>query len=176
MTVTPHFTGQPVVAYLCAGSNIGDKPANCRKGIDALVNTAKTRLAALSRFYRTEPVDYADQDWFVNVVAKVVTTETPLALLERLKTIEVETGRQAGGIRFGPRVLDLDILFYGDRVIDTAELVVPHPRMHKRHFVLKPFCDIDPAIVHPTLQRTVQALLGDLDTTGQAVSVFSCDF
>ena len=176
MTVPATFSGQPVVAYLCAGSNLGDKQANCRRGIDALARTAKTRLMALSRLYGTEPVDYADQDWFVNVVAKVITTETPWALLERLKTIEAEMGRQAGGIRFGPRVLDLDILLYGDRVIDTPDLVVPHPRMHKRHFVLKPFCDIDPAIVHPTLQRTVRALLDDLDTTGQEVSVLSCDF
>lgn len=173
MTAPTHMAAPPVVAFLCAGSNLGDKTANCRRGIDALVHTGKTRLVALSRFYRTEPVDYADQDWFVNVVAKVATTETPGALLRILKTIEVGMGRQSGGIRFGPRVLDLDILFYGDRIINTPELVVPHPRLHKRHFVLKPFCDIDPAIVHPTLRRTVQALLDGLDTTGQEVSVFS---
>ena len=160
-------------AYICAGSNMGDKAANCRRGIEALAGESGSRLIRLSRFYRTEPVDYTDQDWFVNVVAKITTSLPPRSLLKRLKQIEAEAGRSIGGIRFGPRVLDLDIIFYGDRILETPDLVIPHPRMHKRHFVLKPICDIDPAIVHPVLNRKVGALLGELDVVGQELSVIA---
>lgn len=168
-------TDTPVTAYICAGSNLGDKTANCRRGIDAVVRLTGNRLIRLSPFYRTEPVDYTDQDWFVNVMAKIATTRTPRSLLRELKGIEAAAGRRAGGIRFGPRVLDLDIIFYGDRIICEDGLEVPHPRMHKRHFVLKPICDIDPAIVHPVCNRTVQALLEDLSTDGQQISLLPCD-
>jgi 2-amino-4-hydroxy-6-hydroxymethyldihydropteridine diphosphokinase len=165
----------PETVFVCAGSNMGDKIANCREGLAALARWGDTRTEAFSRFYRTAPVDFTDQDWFVNAVARVATTCPPSDLLRRLKAIEAEAGRTAGGVRFGPRVLDLDIIFFGDRRIDLPDLVVPHPRMHKRHFVLKPICDIDPAIVHPVLGQSVGALLGALDVTGQEVSVLPCD-
>ena len=161
--------------FVCAGSNMGDKVANCREGLSALVRWEDTRMEAVSPFYRTAPVDFTDQDWFVNAVARVVTTCPPPDLLKRLKAIEAEAGRTAGGVRFGPRVLDLDIILFGDRRIDLPDLVVPHPRMHKRHFVLKPICDIDPAIVHPVLEQPVGALLDALDVTGQEVTVLPCE-
>lgn len=170
MAESENAVGEPARAYICAGSNLGDKAEQCQRGFDALDGTPGIRLDAVSPFYRTEPVDYLDQDWFVNAVVRLVTTLSPGELLVRLKEIELEAGRTAGGIRFGPRVLDLDILLYGDRILETPNLVIPHPRMHKRHFVLKPICDIDPAIVHPVLGRTVQSLLEELNIDGQQLS------
>ena len=120
--------------------------------------------------YRTEPVDYKDQDWFVNYVVKIKTTLDPFSLLDTVKSIERSAGRTGDGIRFGPRVLDLDIILYDMMVLDTSKLVIPHPRMHKRHFVLKPICDIDPDIIHPVFNTTMQSLLEDLDVTDQGIS------
>lgn len=156
-------------AYLSVGSNMGDKLANCVNGLAALTDTGYCRLLAVSRFYQTSPVDYTAQDWFVNAVVKVATRYSPANLLDALLTIQRRCGRIADAIRFGPRVLDMDILFYDDRVIRTAALEIPHPRLHKRVFVLQPICDIDPSIVHPVLGRSVAALLASLDDAAQRV-------
>jgi len=163
-------------AYIGAGSNMGDKLLNCQNGISALTTTRNVVEKVWSRFYKTEPVDYKNQDWFVNVVVKVETTLAPFELLKRLKSIEREAGRVDGAIRFGPRVLDLDIILYDDLVTNSSELVVPHPRMHKRRFVLKPICDIDPTIVHPVLKKEMQALLDVLDENDQRIVEYRCDY
>ena len=157
-------------AYLCVGSNLGNKLENCRRGIAALIRDDSTRLIDRSRIYRTEPVDYRDQDWFVNYAVKIATLLGPLALLDRLKAIEHDAGRMPDPVRFGPRILDLDIIFYDKMILDHPSLAIPHPRMHKRRFVLKPLCDIDPHIHHPVYLRTVQSLLEDLDETNQRIT------
>jgi len=163
-------------AYIGAGSNLGDKLLNCKNGIFALTTTQNVVETAWSRFYKTEPVDYKNQDWFINVVVKVETTLAPFELLKRLKSIEREAGRVDGSIRFGPRVLDLDIILYDDLVTNSSELIVPHPRMHKRRFVLRPICDIDPTIVHPVLKKEMQALLDVLDENDQRIVEYRCDY
>ena len=122
-----------------------------------------------------KPVDYQDQDWFVNAVIKIGTSLDPFQLLDRLKTIEKDAGRSQEGIRSGPRTLDLDIIFFDDRVMNTARLVVPHPRMHVRRFVLRPICDIDPTIMHPGLGQNVQDLLNQLVTDDQDITPCSFD-
>jgi 2-amino-4-hydroxy-6-hydroxymethyldihydropteridine diphosphokinase len=157
------------IAYISVGSNLGQKIDNCRSGIAALTRTGNTRLVDQSFIYRTEPVDYLDQDWFVNCVAKIETDLDPLNLLNILKSIERAAGRIKDSIRFGPRILDLDIILYDNFIMDTPPLTVPHPRMHKRRFVLKPLCDIDPGITHPVLHRTMESLLEDLDDKGQRI-------
>ena len=164
---------EPHTAYICVGSNLGDKLENCRRGVAELTRGGVCRLIAESPVYRTEPVDYQDQDWFVNYAVKIATDLEPLALLDKLKSIEYHAGRTGDVVRFGPRVLDLDIIFYDQRVMDHSRLVIPHPRMHKRRFVLKPVCDIDPHISHPVLGRTVQSLLADLDETGQRITEYT---
>jgi 2-amino-4-hydroxy-6-hydroxymethyldihydropteridine diphosphokinase len=121
-------------------------------------------------------VDYKDQDWFINVVVKVETTLAPFELLKTLKSIERGAGRVDGSIRFGPRVLDLDIILYDDLVTNSSKLIVPHPRMHKRRFVLRPICDIDPTIVHPVLKKEMQALLDVLDENEQRIVEYRCDY
>lgn len=161
--------------YVSVGSNLGDRLKNCRDGIAALISTGNVELEKESPFYQTEPVDYKDQDWFVNGAVRIFTDIDPLKLLKRLKMIETDTGRREKTIRFGPRILDLDIIFYDDRVIHSPELTIPHPRMHKRHFVLKPICDIDPHIVHPVLKESLVELLTRLDTKNQRIKPYPCD-
>lgn len=157
----------PHIAYIAVGSNIGDKKRNCLDGFGRLAKAGRVDILAVSGFYQTEPVDYIDQDWFVNAVAKVATRLDPFALLHAMTAVESAQGRRRDAVRFGPRVVDLDIIFYDRRVIDTPRLVVPHPRMHKRRFVLAPICDIDPELLHPVLNVTMKRLLEDLDVSGQ---------
>jgi 2-amino-4-hydroxy-6-hydroxymethyldihydropteridine diphosphokinase len=155
--------------YISVGSNLGDKLDNCLKGIAALTEFDQSMLLQCSRFFRTSPVDYTDQDWFVNAAVKIGTALDPLNLLDKLLAIQRHMGRKADTIRFGPRVLDLDILLYDDRVIRMPRLTIPHPRMHKRAFVLRPMCDINRAIVHPLLGKTVADLLNHLGDDDQRV-------
>ena len=154
-------------AYISIGSNIGDPLRNCRRGIDELCLDGQVKLVALSPFYNTRPVDYLEQDWFVNAAALVESALSPFELLSKTQGIQARMGRKFDAVRFGPRVLDLDIILYEDAVIDTPHLVVPHPRMHKRRFVLHPICDIDPSVVHPVLGQTVRELLEQLPSDNQ---------
>ena len=155
--------------FVSVGSNLGDKIENCQKGIKGLLADGRSILVGSSSFYRTSPVDYKDQDWFVNRVVKIETALNPFDLLDKIQGIEKAMGRKTGTIRFGPRVLDLDIIFYDDQVVQTDTLEIPHPRMHKRRFVLKPICDIEPSMMHPLLGRDMQSLLSDLQDLEQRV-------
>jgi 2-amino-4-hydroxy-6-hydroxymethyldihydropteridine diphosphokinase len=162
-------------AMLSLGSNLGDPLANCCKAIGALNADKEICLERRSPFYWTEPVDYVDQQWFLNAALKVRTDLDPLNLLDKLQHIQRAMGRKQDGIRFGPRVLDLDIIFFDDLVMETDELVIPHPRMHKRRFVLKPICDIDPEVRHPVLDTNVFQLLNQLDKDDQKIKPCSHD-
>ena len=156
--------------YIAVGSNIGDKAANCQNGIDALIDSTGAVLVNQSRFYKTEPVGYEDQDWFINGVFCIRTGLEPQALLEKTQAVQTKAGRKASVIRNGPRILDLDILLFDDRIINSRHLSVPHPRMHERRFVLQPFCDISPDVVHPILKKDMKTLLAALpDNTQQVV-------
>ena len=159
----------PVTAYIALGSNLGDKTAACRRAIDLLARTG--RVTAVSSFFCTEPVGYSAQDEFVNAVVEVETSRSPLALLAACHVIEDELGRNRI-IRWGPRTIDLDILLYGDAVIESEELTIPHPRMAERGFVLVPLNEIAPQAVHPVLRKTVSRLLGELRDSHR---VIKCD-
>jgi len=164
-------------AYLSVGSNLGDRIQNCCQGIAALCRDDQVRLVARSPFYWTEPVDYRDQDWFVNAAVKIETQLAPLKLLARMQAVQKAGGRKADSIRFGPRVLDLDIILYDALILQTPHLTIPHPRMHKRRFVLQPICDIDPAVVHPVLGEKLQTLLNRLVKDGQEIRpCFDCSW
>ncbi len=156
-------------AYISVGSNMGKKLDNCKKGIELLEDYGPIKIIAISKFYKTEPVDYLDQDWFVNAVFAVETELLPDELLKILKKIESDAGRGEKGIRFGPRVLDMDILLYDDLIMDTPRLVIPHPRMDKRRFVLAPLCDIDPFVIHPVLKKNIRQILDDLEDDEQKI-------
>jgi 2-amino-4-hydroxy-6-hydroxymethyldihydropteridine diphosphokinase len=156
-------------AFISAGSNLGDKLRNCRDGIRALTQHARCRILGQSRIYHTEPLDYRDQDWFINLVVKIKTDLDPFALLAQIIRIQRRAGRLQDAIRFGPRILDLDILLFDDLVIRSPDLTIPHPRMHQRRFVLKPICDIDPLCIHPVLKLEMISLLHRLDNRAQKV-------
>lgn len=161
----------PETVYISVGSNLGDKVENCRRGVAEFIAASGSRIKAQSRIYRTEPVDDRDQDWFVNCVIALDAVRGPLEMLTAIHQVEHAAGRVRSGRKFGPRVLDLDIILFGKRVIDSGQLTIPHPRMHKRHFVLRPLCDIDPDIIHPVFQVPMRQLLAELDATDQQVMV-----
>jgi 2-amino-4-hydroxy-6-hydroxymethyldihydropteridine diphosphokinase len=145
-------------AYLSLGSNIGDREANLRAALDRL---QPTRVSPL---YETEPVDYADQAWFLNLVAEVRTELTPRELLAKTQAIEQDLGR-VRTIAKGPRTIDIDILLFGDTVLRESELEIPHPRMAERRFVLRPLADIAPELQHSITHRTVREMLDALADT-----------
>ena len=164
------------VAYISIGSNIGNKLENCKKGVDALIRSDSVILKAQSPYYKTDPVDYTDQDWFINYVIKIKTSLDPFELLNRLKSIQRDAGRINDAVRFGPRILDLDIILFDDAVINSENLIIPHPRMHKRRFVLKPICDIDVEIIHPVFKKNMKYLIDNMDDEEQGIEEYKCDY
>lgn len=154
------MTESPVVAYLSLGSNLGDRLENLRQGLRLLCENGIT-LCRTSSVYETEPVDYKEQDWFLNCVAEISTTLEPLTLLRRLRRVETELGRQRA-IPKGPRTLDMDILLFGDSVLQTDELTIPHPRMLQRRFVLEPLREIAATHQIPNTGKTVDEAFRDL--------------
>jgi 2-amino-4-hydroxy-6-hydroxymethyldihydropteridine diphosphokinase len=143
--------------YLSLGSNLGDREGNLRAAI-AELSAAGVRLERVSSLYETEPVDYLEQPWFVNCVVKGETDAEAPALLRSLREIEMRLGSQKAFAK-GPRLLDIDILLYGDETIETPELQVPHPRMLERKFVLAPLAEIAPEHRHPTWSGPARELL-----------------
>jgi 2-amino-4-hydroxy-6-hydroxymethyldihydropteridine diphosphokinase len=146
------------IAYIGIGSNLGDKLHHCEKAISEILKIDRHKLIAKSSFFKTQPIGYTSQDWFVNGVIKIVTDLEAPELLRTLKTIEFQLGRTEN-IRWGPRTIDLDILFFDDIEIHIEELQIPHPLIQDRQFVLIPLAEIDQNLIHPVLKKTVQDLL-----------------
>jgi len=153
-----------VTAYIALGANLGDRAATLNTAIERL--GALGTVEAVSPFLDTEPVGYTQQPRFLNAVARLRTSLPPRDLLRALLGIEQALGR-VRAVRWGPRTLDLDLLLYDDVVIDEPGLVVPHPRLHERRFVLEPLAALAPALAHPVLGRSIGQLLVDIghDTT-----------
>jgi 2-amino-4-hydroxy-6-hydroxymethyldihydropteridine diphosphokinase len=149
------------IAHIGVGSNLGDKAGQCEQGILEILSVDRHRLLARSSLYKTQPLGYLDQDWFVNGVIQIETELDPLGLLRSMKEIESRLGR-IQTIRWGPRAIDLDLLFFDDQVVETEELRIPHPLLHERQFVLIPLAEIDGQLVHPVLRKTVRELLEKL--------------
>ncbi|MEK7851476.1 MAG: 2-amino-4-hydroxy-6-hydroxymethyldihydropteridine diphosphokinase [Deltaproteobacteria bacterium] len=150
------------IAYIGLGSNIGDKTINMKRAIEELEKVPGNKVLAVSSFYKTEPVGDVEQDWFINAVVKIETGLIPGELLKTLLDIERNLGR-VREIKWGPRIIDLDILLYDDLVIEEEGLAVPHPYLHKRGFVLTPLAEIAPACIHPRLKKSISEILGALE-------------
>ncbi len=153
------------MAYLSLGSNLGNRAANLREAIVRLDVAGPAR--AISAFYETQPVDVPDQPWFLNCVLAIETEKTPRGLLNLALSIEAAMGRLRTQDK-GPRKIDIDIVVFGDRVVDEPGLKIPHPSMHLRRFVLEPLAEIAPAACHPILGKTARELLAALPP-GEAV-------
>jgi 7,8-dihydro-6-hydroxymethylpterin-pyrophosphokinase len=185
MTNTSPSNDAEIAVYLGLGSNLGDREANLGEAIDR-IKALGLEIVKKSSVYETEPVGLRDQPWFLNqvietmIVERVASDEEPVpgdpetiatvqaeALLKEVLKIEQEMGRKRV-VTNGPRVIDIDLLLFGDLVVahaqaDNTNIVVPHPRMHLRRFVLEPLCEIAPFIVHPVLKKTCREILASLD-------------
>lgn len=159
---------ESVTAYIGLGSNIGNGKENCTRALELIRGLEESKLKACSQWFLTRPIGPQEQDWYVNGVASVVTGLPPIELLNRILGIENRMGRVREE-RWGPRIIDLDLLLYGNQVVKEETLIVPHPRMHERRFVLIPLLEIAPGLVHPIFGKAMKALLEGIEEDGQEV-------
>jgi 2-amino-4-hydroxy-6-hydroxymethyldihydropteridine diphosphokinase len=151
--------------YLSLGSNLGDRAANLSEAISRLGGLGEVQ--AVSAFFETEPVEYTAQPWFLNCAVKLETEKMPKQLLSAVQDLEQQLGRRRQQPK-GPRAIDIDIVLFGNSIIDAKDLIVPHPAMHQRRFVLEPMAEIAGDIRHPVLKRTMRELRDALPA-GQSV-------
>jgi len=142
------------ITYIGVGSNMGDKDMNVKDALELINNSKHTKITKTSKFYETKPVGYLNQEDFLNCVVEVKTLLSPLELVRSLLSIEKELKRERV-IRWGPRTIDLDVLLYDNVISSIDEIILPHPRMQERMFVLEPLCDIAPYVIHPILNKTI---------------------
>jgi 2-amino-4-hydroxy-6-hydroxymethyldihydropteridine diphosphokinase len=143
--------------YLSLGSNLGDRRAHLREAVERLA-AQDVRVLRESSIYETEPRDLREQPWFLNQMVEAETDLFPRQLLRRAQTIEHDMGRRRA-VAKGPRVIDIDIVLFGNSVMHAAELEIPHPRMHQRRFVLEPLAELSPDLRHPVTGHTVRQML-----------------
>jgi 2-amino-4-hydroxy-6-hydroxymethyldihydropteridine diphosphokinase len=157
--------------YVGLGSNLGDRQAHLRAAIGLLAHVGT--VAATSTVYETEPVEAPRQPWFLNCVLALETELMPRQLLSATQGIERQLGRHRKGLPKGPRVIDIDILLFGNSLVETASLKIPHPDMHRRRFVLEPLAEIAPDMRHPVLKQTIRELRDALPAGGEVVKRFA---
>jgi 2-amino-4-hydroxy-6-hydroxymethyldihydropteridine diphosphokinase len=151
------------IVYLSLGTNLGNRAANLKQALSLL--PPQMTVKAKSKVYETPPWGYTDQDQFLNQVVKVTTYLEPENLLKHIKRLEVAMGRKAT-FRYGPRLIDIDILFYDDEILETPSLTIPHPNLHERGFILLPMMDIAPDLVHPVRKKSIREMIGFCDMGG----------
>jgi len=151
-----------ITAYIGLGSNLGDRAGNIHVAVDSLILDPDIVVPRLSKFVDSDAVGGpVGSPRFLNAVAEVTTTLSPFVLMERMLEIEKELGRDRR-VKWEPRPIDLDLLLYGDQIISTQDLLVPHPLMHERRFVLEPLAELAPLLIHPTLGVSIESLLANL--------------
>lgn len=152
-----NFSIKENVAYIGVGSNLGDKIKNCIQSIKMMGELSACNVAACSSMYKTEPQGVTGQDWYANCVVKIKTGLTPPELLKSLMDIESYMGRIRKK-KWEARIIDLDILLFDQKIINSESLTIPHPLLHKRRFVLEPLAELAPDLIHPILQLTITEL------------------
>ena len=149
--------------FIGIGSNVGDSEGNCIRSIKEMIKDGRLRLQGVSSLYRTSPISTIPQEDFVNCAIFVSWAGSPLSLLEFLMGIENRMGRVRDGKKDSPRVIDLDILLFGNLVLQEHSLTIPHAELHKRRFAMVPCLEIDPQIIHPGLRRPLATFLSKID-------------
>ncbi len=152
------------VAYLCLGSNIGDKVGYLQQAVKLLTESGMVTVVRTSALYETEPWGNKDLDWFVNGVIEVKTKLSPRELLELCKNTEIRMGRKPSEKKYEARIIDIDILFYGDLIIDEPDLKIPHEHLHERAFAIVPLLELIPDYEHPKYKKSLLQLHEDLET------------
>jgi 2-amino-4-hydroxy-6-hydroxymethyldihydropteridine diphosphokinase len=161
-SASPTTDREPVVATIAFGANVGARESRLHAGREALAETPGVEFLMASRVYETPPIGPSGQGPYLNAVVRIRTALSAPALLQRMLTIEREQGRVRTAVaRWSARTLDLDLLLYGERCIAERDLIVPHPRLHERAFVLVPLCDVIHGENHPVLGRTFESLLAE---------------
>ncbi|MBM4295420.1 MAG: 2-amino-4-hydroxy-6-hydroxymethyldihydropteridine diphosphokinase [Deltaproteobacteria bacterium] len=158
----------PVLAYIGLGANLGDPAAQIEKALDLLNAAEEVEVLQVSSFYLNPPLGPPGQPWYVNAAAKIRTRLAPEELLRALRQVEEALGRVRGE-KWGPRLIDLDLLLYAGEVVNGGELTIPHPEMHRRAFVLAPLAEIAPNAWHPVLEKTAGDLLQELEAADREV-------
>jgi 2-amino-4-hydroxy-6-hydroxymethyldihydropteridine diphosphokinase len=155
MTIGTSASDRPVLAYLSIGSNVGNREPRMREALERLDSAG--RVVAVSSFYETEPVEFTEQPWFLNCAAALETSLSPPQLMASILRIEQEMGRRRLQKK-GPRSIDIDILLFGNLIVSSADLTIPHPSMPQRRFVLEPLAELAPQALHPSLNKTILEL------------------
>jgi 2-amino-4-hydroxy-6-hydroxymethyldihydropteridine diphosphokinase len=152
----------PVISYLGIGSNLGDPVQQCRTALQEISSLKNVQLLRRSSLYRTQPVGTVTQGWFVNGVLEIRTTFTAVQLFKATQWVEQGLGRVRAE-KWGPRTIDIDLLLFGQEIVEMGDLIVPHPEMHKRRFVLVPMNEIAPYVIHPLYGISMKGLLDRLE-------------
>lgn len=155
------MTVKPATVYIGVGSNLGDKPHNCRHSLQRINQLPGCEVTTCSDIFKTEPDGVTGQDWYANCVAEIKTRHTPFQVLKDLLAIEYDMGRTRTK-RWESRIIDLDILLFGQAIMESDNLTIPHPLLHKRRFVLEPLVQLAPNLVHPVLNVTIRQLFNEL--------------
>lgn len=158
------------ITYAGLGSNLGNKKENIQKALSLLNEIEGISVMRVSSFYETEPVGYEDQDWFINAVAQIETSFSPQKVLKIFKEVEQKLGREES-IRWGPRKIDIDILFYDQLVYKSNDLEIPHPKLHERAFVLIPLAEINGELIHPIYNKSISDLLSELNIAKKVTKI-----
>ena len=146
-----------IICYIGIGSNLGNALKNCQHAVESLSLAKGIEITSVSSFYKTEPVGIENQNLFINAVVEIKTALSARNLFQNLQNIEKDMGRKRE-VKGGPRIIDLDLLFYGQEIIHDADLIVPHPEIHRRRFVLEPLCEIASYFIHPAFGVSMRGL------------------
>ena len=161
-----------IEVFLSIGTNLGDRFKNIKECINMIRLNPSTECITWSKIYETVPMYNSKQNKFLNLILKIKTTVKPMELLDEIKSIESKMGRTMNNLKNQPRLIDIDILSYGNTMINNDNLIIPHPKITERAFVLKPWSDIDPDYKLPEINKTISELISNLDISTNIIKLY----